>query len=297
MSIVDVSVIMAVKNEQEFVEDAILSILNQKGVQAEIVVVDDNSNDDTLAILSRLARSHQSLRVFSSPKRGVCAAFNYGVALAGGQFVCLFAGDDIMPPDSLRARWAAVKNYPSSKPVVGLCKLMIISDIKRYHGRLVPRRRGQGSLSGQSYLMNQAARDAIFPIPEELANEDTWMELAVTFFSGWQVVHSDIVGCKWRLHDRNSINIFLDFEEFNTRYTRLMRALPVFYHRHGAELTDESRSRLHGAIQCEKQRAEGNIMGVLLSPVGVVSKLRALAKSNKSLYRMRRRFFGLFSGW
>jgi hypothetical protein len=38
-------------------------------------------------------------------------------------------------------------------------------------------------------------------------------------------------------------------------------------------------------------------MGVLLSPVGLVSKLRALAQSNKSLYRVRQRFFGLFSGW
>jgi len=297
MSNFDVTIVFAVKNEEIYVESAVGSVLNQTGLRCEVVVVDDGSSDGTFGTLSRLAREHESLRLFRNPGAGKCAAFNYGVRRATGQFVCLFAGDDLMPAGSLAARWGMVENYPKDIPVVGLCKLLTMSTIKRFDGHLVPRRPGRGALSGVSPLMNRLVLEKIFPVPEMLPNEDTWMELAITSFPNWQVVHSDVVGCAWRVHEGNSINMLSDFDDYNKRITSRIRAVPLFYEQYGSELTEEGRQRLRAKIECEQNRIQGNIIRILSSKVGFVDKLRSLSIANRFFYGVRRKLYGILSGW
>lgn len=291
----DISIVLAVKNEELFVKSALESILNQSGVSFEVIVVDDGSTDATHDIVSGIA--NKKLRLFRNPGRGKCAAFNYGVSLAKGRFVCLFAGDDLMPEGSLARRYAAVKTRQSSTPVVGMCRLVTMSENKRFDGHLVPRRPGHGVFSGQSYMMNRAMVGKCFPVPVEFPNEDTWLELAVKFFPGVDVIHSDIIGCAWRIHAGNSINMLMGFDDFNTRYTNRMRAYSVFYARHQADLTEEGRKTLLGLVDCEEKRMAGNLIGILLSSVDIVSKLRALSLSNRAMYWIRARMYGSFSGW
>ena len=289
--------VLAVKNEEIFVESALESILAQSGLSFEVNVVDDGSADATYVIVSGMVGNHSNLHLFRNPGRGKCAAFNYGASQARGKFVCLFAGDDLMPQGSLARRYAAVKDRPPQNNVVGLCRLITMSEDKRFDGHLVPRKPGLGAFSGQSYLMNETAVRTFFPVPEDLPNEDTWLEASVRFFPSLDVVPSDVVGCAWRIHKGNSINILLGFDEFNKRYTARMRAYSVFYDRHKDELADARRIRLLGLIQCEENRKAGSIIGVLLSRVGLVSKLRALSYTNRAIYWVRGRLYGLLSGW
>jgi glycosyltransferase involved in cell wall biosynthesis len=297
MSDVDVSVVIAVKNEAVYVESAVASVLAQKGLRHEVIVVDDGSTDTTFETLTRLAASDATLRLVRNPKAGKCSAFNHGVSLARGRFVCIFAGDDLMPEGSLAARFAMVKDYPNDVPVVGLCKIITLSDIKRFDGHLVPKRPGQGGLTGVSPLMNRLVHERIFPVPETLPNEDTWMENAVVHFPGWTVVHSDIVGCAWRVHQGNSINMMAGFDEYNRKITVRFKAYAMFLERHGNELSAESRALLGAKAQCEAARVRGDVLGVLRSPAGLVDRLRALSITNAFFYGVRQRLYGLLSGW
>ena len=293
----NVSVVIAVKNEEVYVESALRSVLEQSGLDHEVVVVDDGSTDKTFEILSRLAASYPKLKLVRNPKAGKCSAFNHGVTLATGRFVCIFAGDDLMPEGSLAARFNVIKDTPRDVPVVGLCKIVTLSDLKRFDGHLVPKRPGQGGLTGVSPLMNRLVYERIFPVPESLPNEDTWMENAVVHFPGWQVIHSDIVGCAWRVHQGNSINMMAGFTEYNRKITVRFRAYAMFLERHGAELTPESRALLSAKAQCEAARVRGDVIGVLRSPAGLVDRLRALSITNAFFYSARQRLYGLLSGW
>lgn len=293
----DVSVVIAVKNESSFIKPAIISILTQRGIDHEVIVVEDHSDDDTLTQLNELRSTHPELRLMVNQGRGKCAAFNQGVRNASGRFVCLFAGDDLMPVDSLRARFDRIASESDDLAVVGLCKIMTMSEIKRFDGHLVPKKPGRSALSGVSPLMNRQALQMIFPVPEELPNEDTWMELAVLHMPGWKIIHSDIVGCHWRVHAGNSINMLVGFEEYNRKITLRMRALALFLDRHGAELSANELAALTGKASCEAARVKGDAIGVLTSPIPWIDRLRALSITNAFWYGIRRRLYGLLSGW
>ena len=297
MNSIDVTVVVAVKNEELHVESAVKSILDQHGVRHEVIVIDDGSTDRTLELLSALLPAHAHLRVERNPRAGKCSAFNHGISLAAGRFTCIFAGDDIMPAGSLAKRFAMVSELADGKAVVGLCKLVTMSEIKRFDGHLVPRRPGRGALSGISPLMNRLAVQAMFPVPELLPNEDTWMELAVLHLPSLTVVHSDIIGCQWRVHSGNSINMLVPFAEYNRKITARLRAYGLFLERHRAELDAADLRDLQAKVACESHRAAGRIMGVLSSPVSLVDRLRALSITNGLFYGVRQRLYGLLSGW
>jgi glycosyltransferase involved in cell wall biosynthesis len=297
MTEIDVSVVVAVKNEEAYVSSAIHSILDQQGIAHEVIVIDDGSTDGTFAVLSEMQSRSPKLRVERNPRAGKCSAFNYGISLASGRFTCIFAGDDLMPAGSLAARLAVVTDLPDTQPVVGLCKLVTMSEIKRYDGHVVPRRPGRGALSGISPFMNQLALHTIFPVPESLPNEDTWMELAVLHLQHLTVVHSDIIGCQWRVHSGNSINMLVDFPEYNRKITARLKSYAMFLEQHANTLDGRGRRELEAKVGCEKARVAGSVLGVLRSNVGFVDRLRALSVTNGALYNFRRRMYGLFSGW
>lgn len=145
---------IAAKTEEKIVEDAIHSVLDQADVDFEPIFVDEGSTDQTRAIVQ--ATQHPRLRVCQNPKSGKCSAFNFGVSLAEERFVTIFAGDDIMPAGSLAARFHAVSSESDSSPVVGLCKLQMMSNDPREDGHVVPKAPGVGILSGV-YLFNRRA--------------------------------------------------------------------------------------------------------------------------------------------
>lgn len=293
---IDVSVVIAARNEQTYIESAVLSVVHQSGLAHEVLVVDDGSTDETYAIVERLLPMHSVLRLFRNPGAGKCSAFNFGVNQARGRFVCIFAGDDLMPDDSLAARWQLVRDLPNDRSIVGLCKLVTMSESRRFDGHLVPRAPGRGALSGISPLMNRQVLEKVFPVPESLPNEDTWMELAVLHFPGWTIVHSDIVGCRWRVHAGNSINMMAPFPEYNRKITARMKALELFDKKFGEELGNNRRD-LQAKIECERYRAAGSMLGVLRSPLGWVDRMRALSITNAFMYGIRSRLYGLLSGW
>lgn len=290
----DVSVVIAAKNEAAHVRAAVESILSQEGVDFELVFVDDGSTDET----ANIVRSFNSprLRLIKNPRQGKVSAFNLGVAEAKGAWVCIFAGDDIMPAKSLAERWQAVTDVRSTKPVVGLCRLITMSEDKRSDGHIVPKDPKRGGLTGVSYLMDRSAVAALFPVPENLPNEDTWLETAVLHLD-LELVHSGVIGCRWRVHSGNSINMLVPFDDFNRKLTPRMAAYGQFLEANGSRLTPESRRRLEAKVRCENARKVGNPFKIWLSGATVVERLRAISLSGRLPYEVRRRLYGLLSGW
>jgi glycosyltransferase involved in cell wall biosynthesis len=291
-----ISVVIAVKNEQLHIQESIESVLSQEDVEIEVIVVDDGSSDATVDLVKRVAEADPRLRLLLNPGRGKVAAYNFGVASATGSWTCIFAGDDVMPAGSLKQRYDAVQEMGADGPLNGMCRLVTMSEDKRLDGQVIPRSPNKPTFSGVCYLMNKASVSMMWPIPEELPNEDTWLELAAQYL-GIPFVCSPTIGCAWRIHPGNSINMLVPWDEFNPKITARMAANALFLEKYRDEVAPEARKILEARVRCEEARKRGDLIGILTSGVEPVAAVRAVSLSGPFFYTLRRKAYRLLSGW
>ena len=96
-----VSILIPAYNAAPYIAETLDSALAQTWYNIEIIVVDDGSRDDTLAI----AKTYESKRVkvISQDKnRGQTAALNRSLAEARGDFIQYLDADDILEPQKIQ---------------------------------------------------------------------------------------------------------------------------------------------------------------------------------------------------
>jgi glycosyltransferase involved in cell wall biosynthesis len=94
-----VSVVMPSFNHGRFVERALASVRAQDYGNLELVVVDDGSTDDSIAIIERVLRDMLfPARLYARENRGAHAALNDGLAQARGTYVQFLNSDDMLAP-------------------------------------------------------------------------------------------------------------------------------------------------------------------------------------------------------
>ncbi|HZR83431.1 MAG TPA: glycosyltransferase family A protein [Candidatus Binatia bacterium] len=94
-----VSVVLPVFNRAAYVGEAIESVLAQTLPPDELIVVDDGSTDDSVAIAEAFSRP--SLRVLRQENAGIGAARNRGLAAATGDLIAFIDSDDVWERDKL----------------------------------------------------------------------------------------------------------------------------------------------------------------------------------------------------
>jgi len=94
-----VSILIPSYNAQEWIGDAIQSVIDQTWQRKEIIVVDDGSTDQTFTIAKRFATNEVS--VVSQPNQGAAAARNKAYSICQGDYVQWFDADDILAPDKI----------------------------------------------------------------------------------------------------------------------------------------------------------------------------------------------------
>jgi glycosyltransferase involved in cell wall biosynthesis len=93
-----VTVVIPTRDRRAFVLEAIASVLAQRDVVPEVIVVDDGSGDDTRAALEPFAGR---IRYIGQEARGVSAARNTGARLAAGEWLAFLDSDDLWKPNKL----------------------------------------------------------------------------------------------------------------------------------------------------------------------------------------------------
>jgi glycosyltransferase involved in cell wall biosynthesis len=109
-----VSVVIPTYNRASFLFESINSVLKQTLQDIEIIVVDDGSTDDTREMVMKY---FPMVRYIYQENQGVSIAFNNGINLALGEYVAIFADDDIMLEDALEKSVTFFNQHPE----VGFC--------------------------------------------------------------------------------------------------------------------------------------------------------------------------------
>ncbi|HWB13964.1 MAG TPA: glycosyltransferase [Pirellulales bacterium] len=98
-----VTTLMPVFNGEAFVEEAVESVLGQRGVDVELIVIDDGSEDSTPEILAKYG---DSIRVIRQENSGHVKARNMGATVARGDWLAFLDADDYWLPDKLAKQLA-----------------------------------------------------------------------------------------------------------------------------------------------------------------------------------------------
>jgi hypothetical protein len=111
-----VSVVTPCYEQAEFLPDAVASLLDQTFSDWELVVVDDGSPDDTVAVAQGLIEQFGSRRIalIRQANAGVSAARNAGIAATSGRFILPLDADDRLDPDMLAACVAELEARPDA---------------------------------------------------------------------------------------------------------------------------------------------------------------------------------------
>ncbi len=103
-----VSIILPVYNGENFLAEALGSVLKQSYEPVEIIVVDDGSTDKSAVI----AQSFEALRYFRQSNQGVAIARNYGLALSKGEIIAFIDADDVWLPNKLDTQVSLLIDRP-----------------------------------------------------------------------------------------------------------------------------------------------------------------------------------------
>ncbi|MFZ1576355.1 MAG: glycosyltransferase family 2 protein, partial [Chromatiaceae bacterium] len=107
-----VSVIMSVYNGESSLTATLDSVLAQKGVVFEFIVVDDGSTDGGGAMLDDYARRDERVRVIHRENRGLTRALMRGCAAARGQYIARQDAGDLSLPGRLARQFAFLESNP-----------------------------------------------------------------------------------------------------------------------------------------------------------------------------------------
>lgn len=106
-----VSILVPCYNAAPWLRATLDSALAQTHPRTEIIVVDDGSRDDSVAIAGTYAP--RGVRVATQPNRGAAAARNHALRLATGDWIQFLDADDLLAPDKLARQLARAATAPT----------------------------------------------------------------------------------------------------------------------------------------------------------------------------------------
>ena len=179
-----VSVVVPTRNRAGYLDVALASLRAQVDAPPhELLVVDDGSTDDTVAVAAR----HGVKAVAARPPGGLNAGRNTGIAATRADLIA-FVDDDVwVPPGWLATLVAGAARHPQAEALGGPIRGRLIGPAPRSCGReqppittldLGPDDRDAEFVWGANMTVRRAAIDRIGPFDESLrgnGDEEEWL--------------------------------------------------------------------------------------------------------------------------
>ncbi len=114
-----VSIIIPVYNAEKYLEETILSALNQTWPNKEIIIVNDGSTDNSLPIANKFVGPY--VKVYSQVNKGASTARNKGLSKARGDYIQFLDADDLLSPDKINSQ---VKQLLGNTDTLSVCPVI-----------------------------------------------------------------------------------------------------------------------------------------------------------------------------
>lgn len=244
---------MPAYNHQNYVQDAIKSIINQTYQNIELIVVDDGSKDDTLnKIIELKGECEKRFTNFSfetQQNKGTCVTFNKLVAQAQGEYVYIVASDDLVKPNSIELQVDFLIKHPEYSLVVGDNEIIDTNGKKCYwdknRNNVYNKNEAKfltfvdylkngcsffneknfgtyeslqiGNYIPNGYLIRKSTLDKVEPFSKDAPLEDYFLMLQLSKYSKFKYLNKVLFSYRW--HGANTITNIEKIE----KYTNMVR--------------------------------------------------------------------------
>ena len=178
-----ISVAMASYNGEKYIKDQITSILDNLDEYAELVISDDGSTDETVAIIKEIAQVDERVKLISGPGKGIKKNFEHAIAHCMGDYIFLSDQDDIWAKNKVKV---VMQIFEEKQCSLVMHDAVVVNE--NHTEEIMPSFFGyRGSKTGavanlvkNSYMgccmaFKSELKEWILPIPDEIQMHDQWI--------------------------------------------------------------------------------------------------------------------------
>lgn len=169
----EVSIIIPVYNNEQYIEKCIQSVLNQTFENFEVIVINDGSTDKSGEILEKLNREDSRIILIEQKNQGVAVARNRGMNKATGKYITFVDGDDYLKNDYIEKMYNLAEK---EKLDMVICGLTYVDEGGKELDRIVP--------GVYKRMENEEWTFRISAVCSHLYRRELWKKYDVNFQSG-----------------------------------------------------------------------------------------------------------------
>lgn len=179
-----VSVICLCYNHESYIEECLLSVINQTYPKIEIIIVDDFSSDTSTLVIENFIKKHPNINFIKNHNNiGNTKSFNKALKLCMGEYIVDLATDDVLYPDFIEKHLVNFRNNKSPNIGVSYSNVEFINEIGKhikYHYEIDSSKKAikkppEGNIYREllhSYFLNAASMMTKKKVMEELSGYD-----------------------------------------------------------------------------------------------------------------------------
>lgn len=264
-----ISIALCTYNGSRFIREQLNSILNQEYSNYEIVIVDDNSTDDTVQIVLEYLPNTKIRLFFNEVNLGYAANFEKAMSLCHGEYISLSDQDDIWKPEKLKLLASKMNGmsgvYHDSAFITesGEATGFKLTDKVHFVSGKVPESLLlYNYIAGHTMMIKRQVLATALPIPKGIYH-DWWLAFVCMNLDGLDYIEEPLV--YYRIHSSNQTVLADEKRKIshtdNTslriykKTRKLAETLQVLRAFHGANfINDALKGKIGQLIELERSR-------------------------------------------
>lgn len=250
-----IDIVVPSYNYARYLDACLNSIRSQESVDMRVLVIDNASTDDSVAVARRHADEDPRIEVRARAKNlGSTASFNEGIGWARSDYFAVLCADDMFTPGALARAIDIMERHRGVNLVYGTTRFVLPGDDAHHAPDSEPDgyeviaggafleefcRTGRNPVGGPAVVVRTSAQKRAGHYLPELTHTDD-VELWMRFGAVGDVARVDATQVVSRIHGENKSSTVRDVHMWNVE---MERAFDVFFTGPGAELAEADRLR------------------------------------------------------
>lgn len=169
---IKISVVVPAYNVEKYIEKTLRSIMEQSLKEIEIIVINDGSKDNTLAIIKKLMLEDSRIVLIDKKNGGVSQARNDGIKKARGEYISFIDGDDWIEKDFFEESY----KYGVENNLDMIVCDMSLDYFRRKKNKFHPDFRTNKIISGKEYLEFYYDNDVIRGVANKIIKKEIFIK-------------------------------------------------------------------------------------------------------------------------